>query len=369
MPKSPIPHREIPGSPGSSKQRGWRDMKKVGEKCPETTLQESLLGLIGESAALDGVREQIRLVAQYDEPVLIVGETGTGKELVARAIHALSCRNTRPLQTVNCGAVADDMLVSELFGHRAGAFTGANGSRAGRVRAADGSTLFLDEISETSRRFQVALLRVIDQGEVQPVGEDDSGQAVNVRFISATNRSQAELEAGEVLRKDLFYRLSSFVIDIPPLRERPEDIQALVPYFTEGLARKYGAHWKFSGPAIALLQEYSFPGNVRELRQVIFAACVSSNCDTISAAHVRRGLGRFRNENGKAAGTEHDFALQPLLHRHLKEAILVAECNLSKAARMLRVPRSTLQYMLVRHGIDLSRVREEALVAADVVRN
>ncbi len=335
-------------------------MHTAGEKCLDSTLDEATLGLIGQSRALDRIREQIRLAAAYEEPVLLVGESGTGKELVVRAVHALSGRSSRPLRTVNCGALTEDMLVAELFGHKAGAFTGARASRAGRIRAAHGSTLFLDEISETSTQFQVALLRVVDQGEVQPVGDDVSGQAVDVRFIAASNRPVAELERGTALRRDLFYRLSSFVIEVPPLRDRLEDIPLLVAHFASELTAKYGTEWEFSGPAIALLQEQRFPGNVRELRQAVFVACVSSETATVSAAHVRSVIGRSTSTQSGGRPFSREFALRPLLQRHLTETFLAAECNLSEAARMLRVPRSTLQYMLVRHGVDLQTVRKKA---------
>lgn len=318
--------------------------------------------LIGSSPTMAAVRERIELAAPYDEPVLIVGETGTGKELVARSIHEHSRRRLRQFHIVNCGAVQEDLLVSELFGHRAGAFTGATRSRQGRIGAASASTLFLDEVSETTARFQVALLRAIDHGEIQPVGAEGPPEQVDVRFIAATNRDFLRLQQEEEFRQDLLYRLSCFVIDVPPPRRRREDIPELAEFFVGGFSEKYGRHWYLSGAAVALLCEHDFPGNVRELRQVVFSACAESSSDRVAGLDVCRVLSRRRPQEhaSRCPGESHHLALKPLLREHLRRVILAAEGNLSGAAELLEVPRSTLQHMVARHGIDLARLRETA---------
>jgi transcriptional regulator with GAF, ATPase, and Fis domain len=232
--------------------------------------------LVGQSPALQAVARQIDLVAPTDSAVLILGESGTGKELVAREIHRRSQRAKRPLIKVNCAAVPRELYESEFFGHARGAFTGALRDRAGRFELADGGTLFLDEVGEIPLELQAKLLRVLQEGELERVGEERT-RKVNVRLITATNRPlRAEADAGR-FRQDLFYRLSVFPVEVPPLRKRKEDIPLLADHFLQVAARKAGK----PKPPLTLavvqrLQQYDWPGNVRELQHVIERAVIIS---------------------------------------------------------------------------------------------
>jgi formate hydrogenlyase transcriptional activator len=225
--------------------------------------------IVGTSPALKSVLSRISKVAPSDSTVLITGETGTGKELVARAIHRRSDRVSRPFVSVNCSAIPRDLIASELFGHEKGAFTGATQQRLGRFELANGGTLFLDEVGELPAETQIALLRVLQEHEFERVGGTRRIRA-NVRVITATNRDlQAAISAGS-FRSDLFYRLNVFPIEIPSLRERREDIPLLVEYFIDRYARKAGKHIKrVNKKTLELLQSYPWPGNIRELQNVI----------------------------------------------------------------------------------------------------
>ncbi|MES2790536.1 MAG: sigma 54-interacting transcriptional regulator [Planctomycetota bacterium] len=232
--------------------------------------------LIGHSLALEAVVRQIDLVAPTDSAVLVLGESGTGKELVAREIHRRSKRSGRPLIKVNCAAVPRELFESEFFGHAKGAFTGALRDRIGRFELAEGGTLFLDEVGEIPLELQAKLLRVLQEGELERVGEERT-RRVNVRLVAATNRDlRTEAEAGR-FRQDLFYRLSVFPVEVPALRKRKEDIPLLVEHFLETSSRKIGR----SQPSLTLagvqrLQQYDWPGNVRELQHVIERAVITS---------------------------------------------------------------------------------------------
>jgi transcriptional regulator with GAF, ATPase, and Fis domain len=245
-------------------------------------LREEVVGtaafgeLVGQSAALEAVTRQIDLVAPTDSAVLILGESGTGKELVAREIHRRSQRSNRSLIKVNCAAVPRELYESEFFGHAKGAFTGALRDRVGRFELADGGTLFLDEVGEIPLELQAKLLRVLQEGELERVGEERT-RRVNVRLVAATNRDlRSEAEAGR-FRQDLYYRLSVFPIELPPLRKRKEDIPLLVENVLEATSRKVGR----SKPILTLaavqrLQQYDWPGNVRELQHVVERAVITS---------------------------------------------------------------------------------------------
>jgi transcriptional regulator with GAF, ATPase, and Fis domain len=232
--------------------------------------------LIGQSPALEAVARQIDLVAPTDSAVLILGESGTGKELVAREIHRRSKRASRPLIKVNCAAVPRELYESEFFGHAKGAFTGALRDRVGRFELAEGGTLFLDEVGEIPLELQAKLLRVLQEGELERVGEERT-RRVNVRLMAATNRDlRAEAEAGR-FRQDLFYRLSVFPVEVPALRKRKEDIPLLADHFLESSSRKVGRPIPtLTLAAVQRLQQYDWPGNVRELQHVIERAVITS---------------------------------------------------------------------------------------------
>ena len=233
--------------------------------------------IIGRSTALEAVLEKVERVAPAGSTVLIEGETGTGKELIARAIHNLSPRCSRPFVKVNCAAIPLDLLESELFGHERGAVTGAVALRIGRFEMADGGTLFLDEVGDIPPALQPKLLRVLQEQEFERLGSGRT-QSVDVRLVAATNRNLAELVAQRQFREDLYYRLSVFPIAMPPLRERSEDIPALVAHFVDVLGRRLGKPIERVPPAtMEAFKAYSWPGNIRELQNLIERAVILSN--------------------------------------------------------------------------------------------
>jgi transcriptional regulator with GAF, ATPase, and Fis domain len=267
---------------------------KEGLELENTYLRDELRrsaphGFIGESPALRKVLDQLAIVAPTTVTVLIEGESGTGKELVARALHDISPRRHRALIGVNCASVPRELFESEFFGHAKGAFTGALRDRAGRFQAADGGTLFLDEVGEIPIELQGKLLRVLQEGQFQRVGEDTT-RRVDVRVIAATNRNlRAEVAAGR-FREDLFYRLNVFPIVLPPLRERPGDVARLATCFVEQAARRHGCKVpRITVRAIATLEAYGWPGNVRELQHVIERAVLLSRGGTLEIDEVLGG--------------------------------------------------------------------------------
>jgi transcriptional regulator with GAF, ATPase, and Fis domain len=237
--------------------------------------------IVGESAGLRRVVEQIDLVAGTDASVLILGESGTGKELVAREIHRRSQRADRPLVKVNCASIPRDLYESEFFGHVKGAFTGAVRDRIGRFELANGGTLFLDEVGEIPIELQGKLLRVLQEGTYERVG-DERTRSVDVRVVAATNRNLKEDLATGRFRQDLFYRLNVFPVEVPPLRDRPEDVAVLARHFVEIAARKLRCERpRLNQAALLRLQEYRWPGNVRELQNVIERAVITARCGTL----------------------------------------------------------------------------------------
>jgi transcriptional regulator with GAF, ATPase, and Fis domain len=254
-----------------------KSLELENEYLREEVAQAGSFGeLVGGGPALEAVARQIDLVAPTDSAVLLLGESGTGKELVAREVHRRSKRAARALVKVNCAAVPRELYESEFFGHAKGAFTGALRDRAGRFELADGGTLFLDEVGEIPLELQAKLLRVLQEGELERVGEERT-RKVNVRIIAATNRDlRAEAEAGR-FRQDLYYRLSVFPVELPPLRKRVEDIPLLAEHFLTQVARKLGrAKPRLTLANVQKLQRYRWPGNVRELQHVIERAVITA---------------------------------------------------------------------------------------------
>jgi transcriptional regulator with GAF, ATPase, and Fis domain len=250
----------------------------------EIRAEHDFTEIIGNSPAIHGVLKQVGQIASTDSTVLILGETGTGKELVARAIHDRSPRKAHPLVKVNCGAISAGLVESELFGHVKGAFTGALAARDGRFRLADGGTVFLDEVGELPLETQVKLLRVLQEQEFEPVGSSQTVR-VNVRVIAATNRDLASLVREGKFRSDLFYRLNVLPVSVPALRERHGDVPLLVAFFVQKYAKKFAKSVKqISGDSLRRLADYPWPGNIRELQNVIERAVVLSQGSTLELA-------------------------------------------------------------------------------------
>jgi len=265
--------------PKQSEERLRHEDVDLREEVDQASMFEEI---VGTSAALQRVLSLLSKVAPTDAGVLITGETGTGKELVARAIHRRSQRSSKPFVSVNCSAVPRDLIASELFGHEKGSFTGALQRRLGRFELAEGGTIFLDEVGELPMETQIALLRVLQEREFERVGGTRSIKT-NVRVIAATNRNLREAIAAGIFRSDLFYRLNVFPIDMPPLRERREDIPVLVEYFVDHFARKSGKNIKgITKESLDLLRSYPWPGNIRELQNVIERSVIMCETENFS---------------------------------------------------------------------------------------
>ncbi len=244
--------------------------------------------LIGQSPAMEQVRRLIAKVAKTDSTVLILGETGTGKEIVARAVHQQSCRAEMPLVPINCGALPENLIESELFGHRKGAFTGADEHRTGLLQVANGGSLFLDEIGELPKTMQAKLLRFLESGEVRRVGDNEPFRC-NVRVICATNRDLPQMVAAADFREDLWFRINTFEIPLPPLRERVEDIPLLVRRLAARFGRPTrGGDELFAPEALQMLRGHTWPGNVRELANVVEHALILCDSPPIRPEHLPR---------------------------------------------------------------------------------
>jgi len=307
----------------------------------------SLPFLIGEHPLLEKIATMVRRVAGTDATVLLTGESGTGKELVARALHALSPRAAHPFVPVNCAALHEELLESELFGHVRGAFTGAISSRTGMFQLAEGSTILLDEVAELPVSLQAKLLRVLQNKEVRPVGADQS-LAVNVRVIASTNKDlQNEIEKG-TFREDLFYRLKVIPIHLPPLRAHRSDIRILVLHFLERTNHRYNTKVQVSAEAMIYLWEYDWPGNVRELENLIEQMVVMNDKSVIGPEDLPLNIRSFISEkklphptlsNGEINLQQ---ALGQLESRLIDEALRLTNGNKTAAAQMLGLKRTTL---------------------------
>lgn len=291
--------------------------------------------IVGQSAAIQRVLEQIRLVAMSDTTVLIRGESGTGKELVARAIHANSPRRYMPIVIVNCGALAEGVIESELFGHEKGAFTGAHYRRKGKFELADGGTLFLDEIGDISPKTQVDLLRVLEEKKIFRVG-GNTPIPVDFRLIAATNKDLEALVAEGRFREDLYYRINVFSITIPPLRERREDIPLLAEHFLKKFAQSMNKPILGISPeALALLEHYDWPGNVRELQNAIERAVLVCRGREIRPEDLPLQVNEARGQTmGKT--------LAEVERQHIQRILQETRWNISQAARLLGIDRVTL---------------------------
>jgi formate hydrogenlyase transcriptional activator len=307
--------------------------------------------IIGHSSSLRHVLKQVEIVAPTDATVLVLGETGTGKELVARAIHDASGRSRRPFVKLNCAAIPSTLLESELFGHERGAFTGAVAQRIGRFELADGGTLFLDEVGEIPLELQPKLLRVLQEHEFERVGGAHTLKA-DVRVIAATNRDLPEMVGAQRFRDDLYYRLNVFPITIPPLRERPDDIEALVEHFVEHFAPRMNRRIDVIPlETLDALRRHPWPGNVRELENVIQRAVILSTGDCLTLPPIR--VEPVPQSSPEEAETLED-AQRAFIARALDEANWVIAGPRGAAVR-LGIKRTTLHSMLKRLGLSRPR--------------
>jgi DNA-binding NtrC family response regulator len=332
--------RKVEGGRGSS------PTEVVGQDTPPSSI-------IGSSPKMLEVYRAIARVAPTNAPVLIVGASGTGKELVARAIHQHSLRAAKPFVPVNCGAFAENILESELFGHEKGAFTGAHASRPGLFEAASGGTLLLDEISETKPSFQVNLLRAVQEQQVRRVGSNRY-LPVDVRILAATNRDLTSLLQSGAFREDLYYRLSVVTIHVPALAERVGDIPLLVQHFLKRSNQRNHRNVQINADALDLLARMSWPGNVRELENLIERLAIFCVSGEIAVADIEqeRKL-RTRPEEQIAAGPPAPTTLEEMERQHILRVLEEANGNKSKAARALGIERKTLYQKARRMGINL----------------
>ena len=315
---------------------------------------EQFSGIIGQSPAMQQLFHQIRQIATADGPVLIQGESGTGKELVARALHDRSSRKGQPYLTVNCGGIPSELMESEFFGHAAGAFTGARTQRAGLFQQADGGSLMLDELGEMPLALQAKLLRVLQDGRMRPVGSDHEIQ-VDVRIIAATNRNLTEAVADGSFREDLFYRLETFSLQVPPLRARGDDVQRLAEFFlTRFNSRRQRQIKGFSDDALAVLASYPFPGNVRELQNAVERAATFCDTPLIEVRHLPQRICEQPAE--QVAHAQHDVvhmlplngepdgmpSLETVQRNYIHQVLHATGGNKRRAAEILGITRRTL---------------------------
>jgi len=307
------------------------------------------LAIVGRSPPVKKLLQEIQLAASSTARVLIQGEHGTGKELVARALHASGPRREGPFVAVNCSAIPEELVESELFGHERGAFTGATQARRGRFEEAHGGTLFLDEVGELSPRAQTKLLRVLQEGELSRVGGHRTIK-VDVRVIAATNRNLSERGPSDSFREDLYFRLAVIPITVPPLRERPEDIPLLVEHFAGQVSKEIGGKPKQLAPgAVDLLERHPFPGNVRELRNLIERLIIMTPGTHIGPEHVRSVLPRTDHAAAKAARLSD--SVREFEREQIESALLAAGGNMTQAASRLGLERSHLYKKMRKLGL------------------
>jgi transcriptional regulator with PAS, ATPase and Fis domain len=313
--------------------------------------------LIGTHPLIQKIEALVNRLTATDATVLVMGESGTGKELVARAIHALSPRAGHPFIPVNCGAIPAELLESEMFGHERGAFTGAIAARAGMFQLADDGTIFLDEIGEMSAPLQVKLLRVLQDGEIRPVGSDRT-KKVDVRIIAATNKDLAQEMKRNAFREDLFYRLNVIPIVMPPLRERRLDIPILIDHFLEKQNRKRAEHpVQFTEEAKVLLWEYDWPGNVRELENLIERVVILSEDAMIGVESLPSTVREFIWDKRipkptlLQSGLDLNGTVEWYENRLIDEALTRTKGNKQAAARLLGLKRTTLVAKLNRRTV------------------
>jgi len=355
-----------PATPSELKIRLDRFLAPAVESpASRTTLAKSLAGfrIIGESAVIGRLMEQVEKISRVNVTTLIEGETGTGKELIARSIHYLSARRNRPYIAVNCGAIPDGLVESELFGHERGAFTDARDARIGVIEQASGGTLFLDEVEALTTKAQVALLRFLQDNEYRPLGATTSRQA-DVRVVAASNSPLAELVAKGVFRSDLFYRLNILPLSLPPLRRRPEDIEPLCRYFLACLRSRYGGPAKtLSTRTMEWMRHAQWPGNVRELENVLHRAFILTEGDVLDIpgnpeeANSQIGDNEFQRD----FKTEKSRVIERFEREYLIWVMTTCRGNVTRAAELSGKERRAMGKLLKKHGIGRETLHRTAL--------
>ncbi len=319
-------------------------------------LEKGWEGFIGESPSMQKVYEQIRLVAPNKTTALITGETGTGKELAARAIHRASPRHDKLFVPINCAAIPTDMLESELFGYEKGAFTGAHKERIGKFELAHGGTIFLDELAEMPIALQAKLLRVLQENVIERLGSNRS-IPIDIRIIAATNRDPLAAIADDKLREDLYYRVNVFSLELPPLRDRPEDIPALIQYFIAEFSKGSPSMPKITDDALSNLQRYVWPGNIRELRNVIERALVLSGGKPLDTLHFPLGANTTKGQSPLQDNLSFDSlslncAIEALEAKMITVALHNTGGNKTRAARLLDVSERSLWYKVKKYHLE-----------------
>ena len=325
-----------------------KDIEKENQELYQELMKASGMRIVGSELGLKEVMGLVKKVSPTDSPVILLGETGTGKDVIANAIHLFSNRKTGPIIKVNCGAIAKDLIDSELFGHEKGAFTGAAAQKRGKFERANGGSLFLDEVGELSLDAQVRLIRAIQFKEIERVG-GTSTVNVDVRVIAATHRNLENLTISGGFREDLYYRLNVFPIYIKPLRERKEDIPALVHYFMEKKPRDMNFYPapKLSKHAMNQLMNYDWPGNVRELSNIIERSLILNRNAPISFDHLKTSGLTARSKNGqKTIANDEIIPLNDMIARHIQNALTKTSGRIEGpkgAAKLLKIHPNTLR--------------------------
>jgi two-component system response regulator AtoC len=319
-------------------------------------LEKGWEGFIGDSPSMQKVYEQIRLVAPNKTTVLITGETGTGKELAARAIHRASPRRDKLFVPINCAAIPADMLESELFGYEKGAFTGAHKERIGKFELAHGGTIFLDELAEMPVTLQAKLLRVLQENVIERLGGNRI-IPIDIRIIAATNRDPQAAITENRLREDLYYRVNVFSVELPPLRDRTEDIPALVQHFMAEFSKGYSSTPKITDGALSNLLQYAWPGNVRELRNVMERAMVLSDGKLLDVPHFPLGTNAAKEilpsqDNLSFDSQSLNSAIETLEAKMIAAALHNSDGNKTRAARLLDISERSLWYKVKKYHLE-----------------
>jgi DNA-binding NtrC family response regulator len=329
-------------------------IKSLKKQVANITLSDSI---VGKSQVIQQLKKKIALVADTDATVLVTGETGTGKEVVANSIHARSRRNDSPLLAISCAALPENLLESELFGHVKGAFSGAISNKKGLVVEAHKGTLFLDEIGEMTVSLQSKLLRFIEEGEVRPVGSNKT-RIVDVRLLAASNKNLVEAVEVNDFRKDLYYRLKVVNINIPPLRARGNDVILLATHFIQHFAQKGGKpKLELSKEARAALKSYDWPGNVRELKHIIEGAVILSGETVIMPEHLDLDIPSPPSHEKKRADPQ-NITISEVTRQHLLEVLEKYHWNQKKASQVLGISKATLWRRLKAYDIDVKSIRK-----------